>query len=366
MSRHAQQRRVLLIEDDVDLCEAISDVLDDHGHAVVSASDGADGLRRLREFRPDIIVLDLMMPNLDGWQFRVEQRRDPANAATPVVVISANHDAIAAAVDADVYLRKPVDAETLLHAVDGVLEARARRREVEDLAQSERLAAMGTLAAGLAHEINNPLTYVLLQIARASRLLTTLAPQPAVDDIDAALQSAREGAERIRGITSAIRVFTDRDALAVGPVDVRAPIRAALDIAMYAIRDRAVVTTSLAEPAFVTANEGQLAQVFLNLLTNAAQAIPEGDPDHHEIRVVVIPGDRVAIEISDTGEGIAPGLLGRVFEPFFTTKPVGQGTGLGLSISHGIVSAFAGTIAVTSAVGHGSTFRVELPASQGR
>ena len=182
----------------------------------------------------------------------------------------------------------------------------------------------------------------------------------------AALRSAREGAERIRGITSAIRVFTDpdADAVSISPIDVRAPMRAALDVAMHAIRDRAALTTMLPDAAFVNANEGQLAQVFLNLLTNAAQAIPEGDPEHHEIRVAVIPdGDRVAIEVADTGVGIPAGLVGRVFEPFFTTKPVGEGTGLGLSISHNIITAFAGTIAVTSSIGRGSTFRVELPAA---
>jgi signal transduction histidine kinase len=280
--------------------------------------------------------------------------------------MSANHDATAAAVDADLYLRKPVDAETLVRAVEGVLNAREHRLDHAKLAQTERLAAMGTLAAGLAHEINNPLTYVLLQLARAMRLVDSLELSPTGSDLAAALRSAREGAERIRGITSAIRVFTDpeADAMSINPIDVRAPVKAALDVAMHAIRDRAALTMVLPEPAFVIANEGQLAQVFLNLLTNATQAIPQGDPEHHEIRVAVIPGgDRVAIEVADTGVGIPAGLVGRVFEPFFTTKPVGEGTGLGLSISHNIIAAFAGTIAVTSSVGHGSTFRVELPAA---
>jgi CheY-like chemotaxis protein len=110
-------RHILLIEDDADLREALSDALEISGHTVVSAVDGDEGLRRMREHKPDVVVLDLMMPKLDGWQFRVAQRNDPNLAETPVVVMSASSSPTAAAVDADLYLRKPLDAKTVLQAI---------------------------------------------------------------------------------------------------------------------------------------------------------------------------------------------------------------------------------------------------------
>jgi signal transduction histidine kinase len=362
-------RRILLVEDDVDLCEALGETLAEHGHTVVSACDGEDGLRQMREFRPDIVVLDLMMPKCDGWQFRVAQRGDPQLVATPLVVISASNSPAALAVDADLYLRKPLDAATLLQGIEGVLNAQHRRLESAKLAQTERLAALGTLAAGLAHEINNPLTYVLLELGQAVRMLPSLATEQnrsVVEQVQRLMKDALEGAERIRGITSAIRTFSRPDDTRLRPVDIREPIDAAIKLAMSEIRRRAQLKTSYADPFIVMANAGQLAQVFLNLLANAAQAIPEGNATGNEISVIAsIAGDSVNIEISDTGAGIPEHLLGRVFEPFFSTKPVGQGTGLGLSISHNIISRFGGTIAVTSQVGRGTTFRVQLPAPQG-
>ncbi len=360
-------RRILLVEDDVDLCEALGEILEERGHAVAYATDGEGGLRQMREFRPDVVVLDLMMPKVDGWQFRVAQRSDPALASTPLVVISASSSATALAVDADMYLRKPLEIETLLEAIEGVVNAQQRRTDSAQLAQTERLAALGTLAAGLAHEINNPLTYVLLELQQAARLLPTIVTEDnrsVAAQIEKLLQHSLEGAERIRGITTAIRTFSRPDDTRLRLVDIRAPLDAAVKLAGHEIRRRARLAANYSDPMIVLANEGQLGQVFLNLLTNAAQAIPEGDPESHEIRVQSsIEGDVVTVDISDTGAGIPAHLIGRVFEPFFSTKPVGQGTGLGLSISHSLITAFGGTLTVTSEVGRGATFRVQLPAA---
>ncbi|HEY5921112.1 MAG TPA: ATP-binding protein [Kofleriaceae bacterium] len=361
----AAGRRILLVEDDVDLCEALGDALVERGHSVVYATDGETGLRQMREFRPDVVVLDLMMPKVNGWQFRVAQRSDPSLATTPLVVISASNSPTALAVDADMYLRKPLDIDTLLESIEGVLNAQQRRLDSAKLAQTERLAALGTLAAGLAHEINNPLTYLLLELQQASRLLpsaTSDANRAVMAQLGKLLHDALEGAERIRGITTAIRAFSRPDDIRLRLVDVRAPLDAAVKLANNEIRRRARLSTHYPDPLIVMANEGQLGQVFLNLLTNAAQAIPEGDVDAHEIRVQsAIEGDTVIVEITDTGSGIPPHLIGRVFEPFFSTKPVGQGTGLGLSISHSIIAGFGGRIAVFSETGRGTSFRVLLP-----
>ncbi len=360
-------RRVLLVEDDADLREALCEALTDSGLHVISAIDGSEGLLRLREARPDVVVLDLMMPKLDGWQFRVAQRNDPMLATTPVVVISASNSPTAAAVDADLYLRKPLDAETLRRAIDEAYAVHAKRQEPTKIAQDDRLATLGTLAAGLAHEINNPLTYVLLQLGQVVRLLPELATDDnrgRVQHLDGLARAALEGADRIRGIMAGIRTFSRVGDAALRPVDVRVPIDAALKLVANELRHRARLVKQYDDAPLVMANEGRLGQVFLNLLANAVQALPEGDVAGNELRVTAKANEAgdLVVEISDTGAGIPAHVIGRIFEPYFSTKAAGQGTGLGLSISQSIIASLGGTIAVTSEIGRGATFEIMLPA----
>lgn len=358
--------RILLVEDDKDLREAVCDTLADGGYEVVTATDGSDGLRLVREIRPDVIVLDLMMPNLDGWQFRLAQRRDPMIAMIPVIAMSASSSATAAAIDADAFLRKPLDAEVLRHAIEEVVAASARRREAIKVAEADRLATLGTLAASLAHEINNPLTYVLLQLTAAKRMLGMLPPgtDPVIAKLQEVVASALEGADRIRDIMAGIRTFSRIDETSMKPIDVRVPIEAALKIVANELRHRAQLVMRFDDPPLVTANEGRLGQVFLNLFTNALHALPDGAAQHHELRVSAhadAAGDLV-VEVADTGSGIPAHALAHVFEPYFSTKPVGQGTGLGLSVTRNIVASHGGTIDVASEPGRGATFRIVLPA----
>jgi C4-dicarboxylate-specific signal transduction histidine kinase len=361
-------RRILLVEDDADLRDALEDSLGARGYAVVSAIDGDDGLRRMREIRPDVVVLDLMMARCDGWQFRVAQRRDPTLAAIPVVVISANGSAHAAAVDADLYVRKPFDPGQLADAIGHVLAERERRIAPVRIAQTERLAALGTLAAGLAHEINNPLTYVLLQLGQARRLVATRADAlpELLGRVDALIADALEGAERIEGVTRAMRLFSQPPRDTTSLVDVRAALDAALRLVNTDLRRRARVVTSYEAPPLVRADETMLGQVFLNLLTNAVQAIPDGDADGNEVavRAGADADGNLVVEVADSGPGVPAHLRTRVFEPFFSTKPFGQGTGLGLWISHNIVTGLGGSIAILGDAGRGATFRVVIPAAR--
>ncbi len=362
----ARRRRILLIEDDAELREAMQETLALRGMEVTSAGNGRDALQQMRLARPDLVILDLMLPVMDGWQFRAELKRDPALADTPVVVISGNDSATAAAVDADLYMTKPIDPGTLLRAIEDVLRGRERQLEPARIAQAERLAALGTLAAGMAHEINNPLTYVLLNLDSAMRALEGLADdrnRDRVGEVERLVRGALEGAERIRGITSGIRAFSRAEDIRRVPLDVRGVLESALRMVMHEIRHRARLSKVYREVPLVLASEGRLGQVFLNLLSNAVQAIPEEDAAAHEIRLVTgTDGDgNAVVEVSDTGCGIARHMLGRIFEPFFTTKPIGHGTGLGLSISHGIVQSLGGAIEVESEVGTGSRFRVVIP-----
>ncbi|HLU66516.1 MAG TPA: response regulator [Kofleriaceae bacterium] len=359
-------RRILVVEDDAELRESLAESLALRGYQVDTVVDGRAALDRMRQTQPDIVVLDLLMPVMDGWQFRAEQKRDPALADTPVVVISGSDSPTAAAVDADLCLRKPLDPTALVDAIEGVLRTEERRREPARLAQSERMAALGTLAAGMAHEINNPLTYVLLFLAQAKQLLRRAGGQldaVGLDQLDGLLSGAIEGAERIRGITSGIRAFSRLDEDRRVPIDVRTAIDDAVRLVSHEIRQRARLICDLGDCPPVLGSEGRLGQVFINLLTNAFQALPPGQASAHEIRIQSGTDENgwAVVEIADTGTGIPDHLIGRIFEPFFTTKPVGEGTGLGLSISHGIVRSLGGELQVASRVGSGTTFRVRLP-----
>jgi PAS domain S-box-containing protein len=241
------------------------------------------------------------------------------------------------------------------------------RKEMEArLGQSERLAALGTLLAGIAHEMNNPLSYTLLGIEQAIATVDQLGAPPAeLAKLRDTLESAHHGATRVASVIGQIRASSRLEAEERGPVDVRAVIEAALRVTHNEIHHRARLLTDLAvDLPPVIGSAQRLEQVFLNLLVNAVQALPDGRAEN-EIRVRMhAAGGQVIVEVSDNGVGVPADVRSRIFDPFFTTKPVGLGVGLGLSICHGIVSAHGGTICVESEHGRGSTFRVALPAQR--
>jgi PAS domain S-box-containing protein len=238
------------------------------------------------------------------------------------------------------------------------------RKEMEQrLAQSERLAALGTLLAGIAHEINNPLSYTLLGIEQGLATLDELgAPGDPAAKLREALESSHHGATRVAAIVGQLRASSRSDTEERGPVELRRVLEAALRVTQNEIHHRARLVTDLQDVPALQGNAQRLEQLFLNLLVNAVQALPDGRVDN-EIRVSMKRGDAgdIVVEVADNGLGIPEEARSRIFDPFFTTKPVGLGLGLGLSICHGIVSAHGGTITVDSTMGHGTTFRVALP-----
>ena len=262
----------------------------------------------------------------------------------------------------------PIDYEgspAILAVVRDITERKALEAR---LAQADRMATVGTLAAGVAHEINNPLAYVIANLDVMERQLPKLCADRAEDlaFFRESLAASQEGCERVRLIVRDLRIFSRAEDDRRVPVDVGAVIDSALNMAGSEIRDRAELIRETPPVSAVLGDPARLGQVVLNLLLNAAHAIPEGAPREHAITVTTAERDgRVEIRIRDTGVGIPAELLGRIFEPFFTTKPVGVGTGLGLAICHGIVQAHGGSIEVESEPDHGSTFRVLLPALRG-
>ncbi|MDB4995232.1 MAG: uncharacterized protein JWM74_2664, partial [Myxococcaceae bacterium] len=237
-----------------------------------------------------------------------------------------------------------------------------RKRMHESLIIADRLASVGLLAAGVAHEVNIRLAFVLNNSEIARRELGGLGPD--ADISRHALSIALEGVDRIRTIVRDLLVLARGHEEPLRPVDVRAVAESTLTLAAHDIAHTTKLVQELRPAPLVLGSDGRIAQVLLTLVTNALEAMRDRPRDDNELVVSVsrAPDGRLLLEVSDTGRGIADADLPRLFEPFFTTKPLGQGTGLGLSIAQRLVTEIGGEITVSSIVGRGTTFRVLLPA----
>ena len=245
-----------------------------------------------------------------------------------------------------------------------------QKKMQEQLMTSDRMASVGLLAAGVAHEINNPLTVVLASLELAeqdAKLLALQLGEDALLPLTRKCRHALDAASRVAQIVRDLKIFSRAEEDLRQPLELRPILESTVRMAWNEIRHRARLVQDYQPIPRVAGNEGRLGQVFLNLLVNAAQAIPEGHAELNEIRVAtrVDESGRVAVEIKDTGSGMSQEVLRHLFTPFFTTKPVGVGTGLGLSICHRIISGMGGGIRVDSEVGLGTTFRILLPEAEG-
>ena len=264
-----------------------------------------------------------------------------------------------------------------------------RKQMQASLAQSDRLAGLGMLAAGVAHEINNPLSYILYNLgslaedlprlsAAMEQCCSALKDKFGQGDVEGVMESvldptilhdmieraqdALSGTARIRDITRGLGTFSRVEQTEKAEVNIQYAIECAVNMAYNEIKYRARLVKDFGQVPIIFASDGRISQVFLNLLINAAHAIDEGDVENNEIRVRTwAEGDEAFAEVSDTGKGIPPENMDKLFEPFFTTKGVGVGSGLGLAICRTIVTEFGGEISVESEVGKGTCFTVRLP-----
>jgi two-component system, NtrC family, sensor kinase len=388
--------KVLIAEDDPISRRLLQSHLEKWGHAVTTAADGAEAWRLFQADHFPLVVSDWMMPELDGPELVRRIRADPRPGYVYVILLTARSqkEDVVLGMDAGAndFVTKPFDREELrvrVRAGARIVELehtlaeqnQALREAQAALVQSEKLAGLGRLAAGLAHEINNPLAYVTNNLAVLRR-----DTQSALDALDAyrrgdAAAAARleeaadleffrqqfaricdktlEGLQRVRDIVRNLRDFARLDEAEFKDADLNAALASTVEILRNSARQKGVqLETDFGPLPPVPCHPGKINQVFLHLLENAVQACDRGGTVTARTRA---EGREAVVEIRDTGCGIAPEHRARLFEPFFTTKPVGQGTGLGLSVSFGIVRDHGGRIEVESEVGRGSTFRVRLP-----
>jgi two-component system NtrC family sensor kinase len=258
----------------------------------------------------------------------------------------------------------PADRGDGRSAIFWIRDITERERMKAALLQAERLASVAMLAAGVAHEINNPLAYMLLSVGRLRGRMGEFEgslPPPLAADLAQSAELLHEGLERVRKIVADLRTFSRTDDLMVS-VDLKRVLAFCIEITRHQVTDRAKLVVDFGDAPEVHANQGRLGQVFINLLVNAAESVPPGAPDMNEIAVVTSSDERgwAVVEVRDTGAGIPADIRDRIFDPFFTTKDTG--TGLGLALCHRLVREIGGEITFHDRPAEGTTFRVALPA----
>jgi two-component system cell cycle sensor histidine kinase/response regulator CckA len=367
-SSSVADQRILLVEDDRGIREVLRGILEEHGYAVSTAENGREALEALQRGRaPDLIILDLRMPVMDGWQFRAAQKADPVLAEIPVLALSADGSAKAEAIDAAAYIRKPLRIDVVLRTITRILVEAERKRLLCRLEEAERLAALGRLAASVGHEINNPLAYVSMNLdimaIQINRYIEDSAQAfEVLSAVPVMLKECRIGLDRMRDVVKGLHALSRKPQGVLESFSMNELIDESLAMACSYVRHRATVRKDYGDVPAVLGDRSAIGQVLLNLILNAAQALPEGQPDANAITLrTYAEGGHITVEVRDTGTGISGEALPHIFDPFFTTKPIGEGTGLGLAVSFRIVADHAGRIDVDTQVGQGSSFRVVLP-----
>ncbi len=422
-----RRARVLVIDDSATYRQSLSDELREDGCEVTQVTSGDEGLKRLAELDYDCVMVDMVMPGMDGIAFCKELSTRRSDAQTPIVVLMLsayeNKENVARALEAgaDDFVGKSTEMSVLRARLRALLrrkflleqneriieefrvremetlrakaekeaaEARAAlaegleraNRDLEEanrklretqvhLIQSEKMASLGQLVAGIAHEINNPLSFALSNVFSIQNWLAAVLAEAdgcLAGDARARLEKARarivdtgQGLERVRELVVKLRTFSRLDEGEFKRIDVREAIESVLLFLRHKTADRIDVVRDFAADNDLGCYAGQLNQVIMNVIANAVDAIPETGT--LTVRTGLAEDGSFLIAVRDSGCGIPPENLERIFDPFFTTKAVGQGTGLGLAISYKIVQAHQGRIEIDSAVGSGTEVRVLIP-----
>ena len=367
--------RLLLVDDEDHFRQTIAKRLAKRGLAPDQAADGNECLSILEKKAMDVVVLDVKMPGMTGIEVL---RNITGKYPKTEVILLTGHATASDGVEgiksgAFDYLMKPIELEHLfnkiLQAYEKIRrldaeqkEAHYRKQMEQQMIVTERLASLGTLAAGVAHEINNPLAIIRESAGWMRQLFAKdeLKDMPRQEDFLKALDKVEKSVERASRITHQLLGFVGKSDSAVIEVNLKELTEEAIQLTTHETQNRDIQIIRQMEPSLDTiwSDPYQIRQVLLNLLTNAIHAV-----NSEGIITIAIEdvGDSQAITVSDTGPGIPRENLDKIFDPFFSTKAPGQGTGLGLFVSRGIVEKLGGTIEVASKIGQGTRFSISLP-----
>lgn len=419
---------ILVVDDNPTNIQVLFDVLSEIGYRVAIAKSGEAALQRVQSYHPDIILLDVMMPGIDGFETCQRLKADSATRDIPVIFMTALSDSVdkvkglsLGAVD---YITKPIQHEEALARIRVHLQLRESQKSLQQqttelsqaldnlkqaqvhLVQSEKMSSLGQMMAGVAHEINNPVTFIYANLAPAKEYIKDLLnfidlyrqchPQPHpqiqdwMDEVDIdylqadlpkLVDSLKLGSDRIRQLVLSLRNFSRLDESGTQLVNLHEGIESTLLLLQHRLKPRPEhpgiqVVRDYGQLPHVECYPSQLNQVFMNILGNAIDALEERDqkrsledirtnPSKISIRTEHLQNETIAISIADNGCGIEENVNCQLFEPFFTTKPMGKGTGLGLSISYQIVTQkHGGKIYCQSTPGMGAEFTIAIPVRQ--
>lgn len=390
--------KVAVVDDEPSLRALLTTMLVHAGFDVVEYADGELAYQGYLDNKPDLLLIDVWMPGRSGHDVCRQIRQDLKDTLTPIIIMTGNDDlsAINDAFESGAtdFFPKPINVPLLLQRIRYALRNtdawRQRATYQHQMLQSEKMASLGQLAAGVAHEINNPIGYVISNVQVLSTYADSLShylakiEQIAESDSSqekrlAELESARldsrieairsdlpemmvdieDGVQRISEIVKSLKIYAHPEEVKLTATDLNELLLSVRKMIVGELKYRAEVKLSLPEcSVWVMANPSKLYQVLMNLLINAVQAI---DHDQGIVELVLRPDAQYAlIEVIDNGTGMSDEVISRMFDPFFTTKGIGVGTGLGLSVSKAIVEKHNGRLDVASEPGKGTTFTLRL------
>jgi signal transduction histidine kinase len=374
----AQRPTVLNVDDSEERLRYRTAVLRAEGFEVLEARNGTQALAIALRTRPSLVLLDVNLPDLDGFDVCARLRAERITSAIPVLHVSAamredEHWIRALRSGSAGYLREPVSDELLTEVIRTVLKQTAERQSVEaELRQAQKLEAVGLLAAGIAHDFNNALTVI---IACTDMLMNQIGAElPIGRDLSEIYRAAAHAAD----LTKQLLAFAKQQPLRLDLLDANTVVADAARLIGRVIGETVRVgVQSDTRECVIYADRAQLLQILLNLATNARDAMPDGgtltiqttrvtvDAPFAALNPPLEPGGYVKIAVEDTGHGMTDEIKHRAFDPFFTTKDVGQGTGLGLSTVYGITRQLGGFIVVDTALGKGARFDLYFPEAIG-